>query len=69
MKQPQHATHIDDGLFFKIGVHGKLFFWAFDEWRLSSRHPSEIKKMRKIPQPGEIYDCDSDYFRELFQSE
>lgn len=69
MKQPTQATHTADGLFFKIGVHGKLFMWVYDEWRLSSRHPSEIKKMRKIPQPGETHDYYTDDLWELFPTE
>lgn len=69
MKQPAQATHMNEGLFFKIGVHGKLFFWAFDEWRLSSRPAFDIKTMRKIPQPGETHDYDLDDIRDIFQSE
>jgi len=53
MKMPPQATHYEDGLFFKIGVHGKLFFWAFDEWRLSSRPASDIDTLRKIPRIGD----------------
>ena len=51
MKKMLQATHTADGLLFKIGVHGKLFMWISDAWVLSSRLPSEIKKMKELSSP------------------
>ena len=37
MEKPKGAQYEVDGLFYKIGVHDKVFFWAGDRWQSSTR--------------------------------
>lgn len=37
-----------DGLKYKIGLHGKVFYLnIFNEWKLSSRRPNQLKPTKK----------------------
>lgn len=47
-KAPKGATHECNGLYYKTGVHGKLFFWSDGEWKLSSEPKSSTHTMSKL---------------------
>lgn len=42
MTKPKGAQFEVDGLFYKIGVHNKVFFWAGGCWQSSTRSKEEI---------------------------
>lgn len=42
MLKPKGAQYEVDGLFYKIGVHDKVFFWNIDNWQSSTRSKEEI---------------------------
>ncbi len=41
---PKGAQYELAGLYYKIGLHGKVFYWVDDEWKLSTRPEWEVKK-------------------------
>lgn len=47
MQKPKGAQYEIDGLFYKIGVHDKIFFWASDRWQSSTRAKEEIQRANK----------------------
>jgi hypothetical protein len=40
---PADAQGLHNGLFYKRGAAGRLFYWDGDEWRLSTKQPREIR--------------------------
>jgi hypothetical protein len=40
--QPDGAESYSDGLYYKRGRFGRLFYWSGEEWRLSTRQPREV---------------------------
>jgi hypothetical protein len=40
--RPPDALTICDGLFYKIGLHNRAYYWDGYEWRVSSKSHSEI---------------------------
>ena len=40
---PNDAKYVSNGLFYKIGVHGKAFMWVNDGWIKSTQHPTDVR--------------------------
>ena len=45
--EPKDFMYYAEGLYYKIGVHGKLFRWAWSEWVRSSRQVHEVETLHK----------------------
>lgn len=42
MKRPKGATHEHNGLFFKRGIHGHVYFYKDDGWYKSTQPWSDV---------------------------
>jgi len=56
MFRPAEARFEVDGLFFKVGIHDKIFFWGGGEWWASSRTRQEVERQdrRQAAQGGAV---------------
>jgi len=45
-ERPDDATHFIHGLYYKIGVHGFVFYWsgASQEWQKSDRQDLHLRE-------------------------
>jgi hypothetical protein len=42
-RDPVGATGISDGLFYKKGAHGRLYYYCDGDWLLSTKRESDIR--------------------------
>jgi hypothetical protein len=45
---PNDAEYFNNGLYYKIGVHGKAFIWVLDGWIKSAQHVDDVRGFRKV---------------------
>lgn len=45
---PVDAQYYADGLHYKIGAHGRVYYWSGSEWMSSTRSLAEIKKAKAV---------------------
>lgn len=54
IKKPKNAQYIHDGMFYKKGVHDKVFIWVVDQWILSTKRWSDIVRGEWVLSRDEI---------------